>query len=499
MSQNSAEITGRSLAGRFATGAFWSLIGTIGSRVSLFLVAVITARLLGQVGFGELGMIQSTIGLLGTFVGLGASMTATKFVSEFKYSDPERSGRIISLTYIVSWLTGLIASASCYFAAPYLALKSINAPHLAPEIRLASFFLLMSAGFGPQGGILTGLQAFRSIALITICQSLFTLTITAVLTWAAGLRGFIYAIILSCLFGGILSSIILSRQYKKFQIHLNFIKAFEERKAIWSFSIPAFLENIFFTPIIWIGNAILVNQPNGYMQLGLFNAAMQFQWLITSVNSILSQVSLPMLAEIYGSKEHGLFARTFNLNLNFNWLVGISGGFLAIAASPFLIKVFGQKFSDASQLIPLVICYTVINLASGIAWQSFYSSGYLWHSLLSNIIWCTVFLIVAKIFIPAYGAFGLAYTYILARILFLILQLCLIKKLFNTNIFSDLYLASLFCVLLFICSLFSYYFMGNIYFHVSLIIFSLGTLYFTIVVHLPIVKSLYFFTKSITK
>jgi len=37
--------------------------------------------LLGTVGFGELGVIQSTVGMFGVFAGLGLGMTATKYVA----------------------------------------------------------------------------------------------------------------------------------------------------------------------------------------------------------------------------------------------------------------------------------------------------------------------------------------------------------------------------------------------------------------------------------
>src|ERR1022692_3038167 len=42
-------------------------------------------------------MIQSTVGMLGIFAGLGLGITATKYVAELRSHDPERAGRIIAL------------------------------------------------------------------------------------------------------------------------------------------------------------------------------------------------------------------------------------------------------------------------------------------------------------------------------------------------------------------------------------------------------------------
>jgi len=45
-----------SLRARFAKGATWSLIGAVISQGLALVASVIVARLLGEVGFGELGM-----------------------------------------------------------------------------------------------------------------------------------------------------------------------------------------------------------------------------------------------------------------------------------------------------------------------------------------------------------------------------------------------------------------------------------------------------------
>ena len=50
---------------RFAIGAFWALFGAVLSRGLTLVSSVLAGRLLGTTGFGEVGMIQSTQGMLG--------------------------------------------------------------------------------------------------------------------------------------------------------------------------------------------------------------------------------------------------------------------------------------------------------------------------------------------------------------------------------------------------------------------------------------------------
>ena len=90
---------------RLARGVFWSMAGAVISRGLMLAASVLVARMLGKMGFGELGMIRSTVGMFGIFAGFGLGLTATKHVAEFRSSDPERAGRIISLSWLVAMVT----------------------------------------------------------------------------------------------------------------------------------------------------------------------------------------------------------------------------------------------------------------------------------------------------------------------------------------------------------------------------------------------------------
>jgi O-antigen/teichoic acid export membrane protein len=423
---------------RFARGAFWSLVGAMGARLSIFIGAVIIARILGQVGFGELGMIQSTIGMLGVFAGLGIGGTAIKYVAELRLKDPARAGRIIGLTYLVSWTAGGLMALGCFLAAPWLAVKTINAPHLVPEIRLASFLLFVSAGFGPQAGILSGFQAFRALAKINWWGALLSFPITVALVWLAGLRGVILALIINTLLGAILSAWFLRHEYKVSQVRINFQEAWRERTILWGFSLPFFLSSVILVPTSWAANLILVHQPDGYAQLGLVNAAMQFNWMITAVNNIVAMVSVSLLSEIHGNSDPERFARVFNLNLRLNWSLAIVMAFAALLLSPWLIQVFGAKFLAAAALLPIVICYTAIGLVSAIGGQFFISSGRMWANFTVNLIAGLLFLIIVYWLVPFYLAKGMVISNLIGIAIGLMLHLTVIYKIFGKAILANI-------------------------------------------------------------
>lgn len=151
---------------RMARGLFWSMAGTVISRALMLLATILVARLLGKIEYGELGMIQSTVGMFGVFAGFGLGLTATKYVAELRESDPLRVGRILSLSTFVACFTGGLMALALLFFAPWLAEHTINAPHLVSQLRISAIVLFFSALNGAQTGALAGFEAFKDIAKI---------------------------------------------------------------------------------------------------------------------------------------------------------------------------------------------------------------------------------------------------------------------------------------------------------------------------------------------
>ena len=86
-----------SIARRLARGSLWSLFGSATARILVLAAMILVARVLGQVSFGELGLIQSTLGMAGLMAGVGLGETATRFVAKYATSDSPRAGRVIAL------------------------------------------------------------------------------------------------------------------------------------------------------------------------------------------------------------------------------------------------------------------------------------------------------------------------------------------------------------------------------------------------------------------
>src|SRR5262249_28064949 len=116
-----ARLQGTEVGARLARGAFWSLVGSLGVRGMTLLATVVVVRLLGKEGYGELSVIQSTLGMFEVLAGLGMGLTATKYVAELRQRDPLRAGRVIALSCFAAAAAGLLLASAVAVAAPWLA------------------------------------------------------------------------------------------------------------------------------------------------------------------------------------------------------------------------------------------------------------------------------------------------------------------------------------------------------------------------------------------
>ncbi|PYS80065.1 MAG: polysaccharide biosynthesis protein, partial [Acidobacteria bacterium] len=135
-------------------------MGAVASRVLGLAASIFVARVLGKEGFGEVGIVQSTVGMFQVFASFGLGITATKYVAEFRSVDPEKAGRIISLSFTVALATGLLIMVPLIIFAPWLAQRTLAAPPLAGPLRIGSPILLLGALCGAQTGVLAGFEKF---------------------------------------------------------------------------------------------------------------------------------------------------------------------------------------------------------------------------------------------------------------------------------------------------------------------------------------------------
>jgi O-antigen/teichoic acid export membrane protein len=329
-----------SLRARFAKGTFWSIVGTSISQGLALLGWVVVARVLGQAGFGELAIVQSTVGVFGVVAGLGLGLTATKHVAEFRDSDPKRVGRILALSFVVALISGGLSAIILFAVSPYIADQAIGAPHLAPVLRLGCWLLLFDTLCGVATGALGGFEAFRTIAkvsLVTGCAKVVLMTI-GVCYWS--LPGAVGAMVMATTVGSAIGFTALLKEAREFGATPSCRDMRLEMPILWKFSIPGCLSAAIVPPVTWITNAMLVHQPGGFAEMGLFYAATRFQAPLRLLGSTTGATLLPILVSMKNRSNDSAFERA---NILISWFLGALPAIVLITFPEILSVLFGQQ------------------------------------------------------------------------------------------------------------------------------------------------------------
>jgi len=399
---------------RLASGVFWSMAGSVISRGLMLCATVLVARMLGKTVYGELGMIQSTVGMFGVFAGFGLGLTATKHVAEFRQSDPERAGRIIGLSGLFAMGTGGLMALGLFIFAPWLAEHTINASHLAGVLRIGALILFINALNGAQTGALAGFEAFKTIAYVNLFVGLISFPILVTGTYFGGLTGAVWALAINLCFNWLLNHLALRKEARRYSVPFSFRNCSRELPVLWSFALPATLSGIMVGPANWACRALLTNQPNGYAEMGILTAALVFQNLLMFVSGMLSAPLLSMVsnAGVNISEKLG------TVNILSTWILGVIVAIPLLCFPEIAQLIFGSDYATRSFRVTfslVVFCTSIITFKAGLA-RVLAANSLLWWGFFSNTFWAVI-LIVSTVFLVHWGASGLAASLTIAYIL----------------------------------------------------------------------------------
>ncbi|MDE3136086.1 MAG: oligosaccharide flippase family protein [Acidobacteriota bacterium] len=430
-SKRKALLPSGSLRARFALGAFWSLAGATLSRGSLLAASVVCARLLGEAGFGALGMIQSTVGMFGVFAGLGLGLTATKYVAEFRRSDPEHAGRILRLSATAAFCAGLAMAAALILAASFLSRTVLAAPSLAEPLTLGAGLVFFGAINGAQTGALAGFEAFATIARVNLWSGVLSFPLIALGVLSDGLAGAVIGMVAALGVTWLLNQRALARECSLAGVPRMTEGCGREWPILHQFSLPAFLASVIVAPGLWLSSALLVRQPHGYAQLGLYTAADKWRLLILFVPTSVSTTTLPVLASLYGEGDGRGFRGVFRANLLVNTGLALVAALLvSLFASP-ILAIYGHGFRQGGAVLVVLAFAALPGALNTVLGQPLVAARAMWWRLAFDLVLVGSLVGLAWILIPRYGALGLASAYGLAfsiTSLGLFLFLCVTRR-----------------------------------------------------------------------
>jgi O-antigen/teichoic acid export membrane protein len=365
---------------RLAGAVFWNGTAIGVSNLAGLVVGVALAHVLGREGYGEVGVIVASCTLFAQLGGLGLGVTATKYAAQMRSRDPEGVGRVLGGLMVLAVLSSLIVSLLLAVFSPELA-HGLNRPNLVTALRLASIVLLLQGIDSVLMSILAGYEAFAALGRVTLMRPLVYLPTSVAGAYAFGLEGVVAALLLSTLFTVLLHRAAVGAALSASGTSLHYAVDRALITPLAAFSLPAFLSTTTTLAAMWGVTALLVNQPDGYLHMGLFNAANQWRALGVFIPSVFNLATFSIQSNLFATNV-GSYYRSVTANLV---VQSAAAGVVAIGLTllaPYLMRIYGGQFHGSSEILVLLAWGWFLVAPTGAFWTAAVARNQAWANLL---------------------------------------------------------------------------------------------------------------------
>lgn len=415
------------IAKRMASGAIWSFTGTALAKFIVLVAGILCARILTQAEYGEFGMVRSTINTFVVFGMAGIGLTATKYISEFKKTQQSKISGVYILTNGFALFTGVLITLLIYYLAPYLAVTTLNAPHLERAIQLGAVLLFFTVLNSAQNGTLAGLENFKAIALNTLWGSIAESLLMLVGAYYAGVMGAVWGYGCGFIVLYVCNYLSIRKSFRRLNIRIVFSSFNKEYlKLLYKFTLPAALSSFMVMPAFWIVRTMLVNKC-GFEELAIYEAADQWKVIILFIPTAISQVVLPILSGLTTEDNQKQFWKVLRINLFLNAGIAFVIASIVSCCSPLIMSFYGSEYTDCSVLIVLSFS-TIFSSIANIVGLSISSRAKMWVGFSFNLLWMLMLILLSQLFLfYDYQVLGVAYAILITYAIHSFNQLIYLK------------------------------------------------------------------------
>jgi O-antigen/teichoic acid export membrane protein len=290
----------------------------------------------------------------------------------------------------------------------------LAAPQLAESLAIGSGLAFFGAINGAQTGALAGFEAFKTIAVVNVIAGVASFPLIVFGVWARGLQGAIWGSVAALAINWILNNRALRRVCANAKVSYHFACCYRELGILHRFSLPALLAAIAVAPGLWVCNALLARQPHGYADLGVYAAADKWRLLILFVPTSVFTMVLPVLSNLYNEGDGIGFKEVFRSNLKINaTLVLLSAVLIAAFAVP-IMTIYGPSFRGGSAVLLILAFSSIPETLNAILGLALIARRLMWWRFAFDLLLVGILVGLAFLFIPRWGALGLAASYGLA-------------------------------------------------------------------------------------
>jgi len=345
--------------------------------------------------------------MISGMAGFGIGTTIIKYVAELREKNPARAGRILALSTVVTTASAALYGGVFVIFAPWLAARTLAAPHLAPMLQISAITVALGVVNSVQICSLAGCEAFRASSAINIVSAITQTVLVLIGAWFWQLHGTVLALAVSMVISGVVTRWCVAKELKRFNITLVWREAWSEWRVLVRYSLPTFLSGMAAGPVVWGCNALLANQPNGYAQLGIYNAANQWQTAIQFLPGLMGTALLPVMSERYGNGDAQGGVRVMKGMMGVTALIVMPLTLLICVIGPWIMRGYGASFVSGYWVLVLSVVTAALLAVMTPVGQYLAACGRMWTAFAMNAGW-SVCMIGAAWLMVRWGAEGLA-------------------------------------------------------------------------------------------
>lgn len=297
-------LTSNQAIGELFSYSFWSILGTLISKVLLFCIWIVVARLLLAEKYGEFTIIRSTTLLFADFVGFSFGIAATKYIAQYFGHDNDKVKRLMGAFLFYGVILGVLLSLLLYFAAEWICIKLLNAEYLTNLLKCTSVVMLVSTLNNSQLGILRGFNLYKEITYINVIHILCSFPVYVLGTYFGGLSGAVIAYIWYNVIICILAQYVIRKFCKTENIEPVYKGINREFQVILKYALPYFFSMLLTMFAQWYNESKLVSiGGQGFTQLGYYSAVNVIQTMVIGITIMLCVPFVSMMSKYNKQKE----------------------------------------------------------------------------------------------------------------------------------------------------------------------------------------------------
>jgi O-antigen/teichoic acid export membrane protein len=291
----------------------------------------------------------------------------------------------------------------------------LAAPHLVDLLQISTILLFLTSINGAQNGALSGFEAFKTVARISLWSGLTNFPLMVGGVYFAGLKGAVWGMVIAASLNWLFNHIAIRKECSNAGVPYTYNACWKEREVLWRFSLPSVFGGALVGPSMWAASALLVNQPNGYSEMGIYNAVLRIKQIPEMILSMIMAPLLPILSEQFGNKSIVQYNKTLKYAFLVSLIVLVPVSLIQIAAPNITLLPYGIEFQGNHNVVKWLMIHSIL---VGI----FYPFGTvvssmskMWFGWAYNLMWSVLYISGSYLLITKRGAMGLAIAFSVAH------------------------------------------------------------------------------------